>query len=129
MARSRAIYFDEFTDKVSGKLHVEDLADKKFDPRCIQSLIQRGITPEEGWTYLKGVAVIGKNSFTIYPEKWIGSCGERYYETSGFKIRNRFSDEKKSEDGLPYGWTVGLELPSSQEIREEIAQLQSEMAG
>lgn len=129
MARSRAIYFDEFTDKVSGNLHVEDLADKKFDPRCIQSLIQRGITPEEGWTYLKGVAVIRKNSFTIYPEKWINSCGESYYETSGFKIRNRFSGEKKAEGGLPYGWTVGLELPSPQEIREEIAQLQSEMAG
>ena len=129
MARSRAIYFDEFTDRVSGTLHVEELEDKKFDPRCIQSLIQRGITPEEGWIYLKGVAVIRENSFTIFPEKWIGNCGDNYYESSGFKIRHKFSDENHIGKGQPYGWTVDLSLPSAEEIKSEIQTLKEQMIG
>ena len=129
MARSRAIYFDEITDKVSGNIHVSELGDKKFDPKCIQSLIQRGITPEEGWYYLKGMAVIGKNSFTIFPESWNGECGETYYDSLGFKINERFADNTKIENGQPYGWTVGLVLPSSQDLMEEIEILKSEMVG
>ncbi len=128
MARSRAIYFDEYTDKISGSVHVEELQDKKYDPRCIQSLIQRGITPEEGWTYLKGVAVIGKTSFTIYPEKWIVSCGEKYYETSGFKIRRRFAENEQFIAGLPYGWTTDLTLPTQEDVRTQIMTLREQMS-
>ena len=29
---------------------------------------------------------------------------------------------------IPYGWTVGLDLPSPQYVRKEIAKLRSEMA-
>ena len=129
MARSRAIYFDEITDRVSGTIHVSELEDRKFDPKCIQSLIQRGITPEEGWVYLKGMAVIGKNSFTIFQESWNGECGETYYQSSGIKIKARFVNEVRIEEGQPYGWTVGLELPSPQDIQKEISELKSEMAG
>ena len=129
MARSRAIYFDEITDRVSGTIHVSELEDKKFNPACIQSLIERGITPEEGWLYLKGMAVIGKSSFTIFPESWNAKCGESYYQSTGLKINECFAEKGKIEDSIPYGWTVGLELPSPQEVREEIARLKSEMAG
>ena len=128
MARSRAIYFDEITERVSGTIHVREFEDKKFDPVCIQSLIERGITPEEGWFYLKGMAVIGKSSFTIFPERWNDECGERYYNSTGLKIYELFADDDKIEDGIPYGWTIGLELPSPQDIQNEIAQLRSEMA-
>ena len=129
MARSRAIYFDEITERVSGTIHISEFEDKKFDPVCIQSLIERGITPEEGWLYLKGMAVIGKSSFTIFPESWNAKCGERYYDSTGFKIKEQFMKAEEIEDGIPYGWTVGLELPSPQEIQEEIDKLKSEMAG
>ena len=128
MQRSRAIYYDEITNRVSGTIHVSELGEKKFDPKCIQSLIQRGITPEEGWIYLKGMAVIGKYSFTIYPEDWSDSCGERYYQSAGFKINERFAEGAIIENGIPYGWTVGLDLPSPEDIRKEIEALESEKA-
>ena len=127
MARSRAIYFDEITDRVSGSIHVSDLNEKKYDPKCIQSLIQRGITPEEGWYYLRGMAVIKKNSFTIYPEEWSDDCGKNYYETTGMMIKARFADSESIESGVPYGWTVGLDLPSPEDIKKEITQLKNEM--
>ncbi len=128
MARSRAIYFDEITDRVSGSIRVEELADKRFDPKCIQSLIQRGITPEEGWYYLKGMAVIRKNSFIIFPESWSDSCGNLFYETSWYKLRERFSDKHDFGDSIPYGWTVGLDVPSPQHIKDEINDLLVEAA-
>ncbi len=128
MQRSRAIYYDEITNRVSGTIHVSELGEKQFDPKCIQSLIQRGITPEEGWIYLKGMAVIGKYSFTIYPEDWSDSCGERYYQSAGFKINERFAEGAIIENGIPYGWTVGLDLPSPEDIRKEIEALESEKA-
>lgn len=129
MARSRAIYFDEITEKLTGELHVDELEDRKFDPRCIQSLIQRGITPEEGWVYLKGMAVINKYGFTIFPEKWNDSCGDSYYESTGYRIRGRFAEATTIEGGLPYGWTINLEIPSPEEVKDEIKKLKDEMVG
>ncbi len=126
MARSRAIYFDELTDRVSGTIHVSEMKDKKFDPKCIQSLIQRGITPEEGWYYLRGMAVINKFGFTIFQESWDEKCGKKYYESTGLQIKSRFADCTNMIAGIPYGWTVGLDLPSQNQIREEIAQLEAE---
>ncbi len=127
MARSRAIYFDEITDRVSGSIKVEELGDKKFDPKCIQSLIQRGITPDEGWYYLKGMAVIRKTSFTIFPESWADCCGDRYYESSGYRLKERFSGANAVGEGIPYGWTVGLSLPSEEHIKAEIETLEAEL--
>ena len=127
MARSRAIYFDEITDRVSGSIKVSELGDRKYDPKCIQSLIQRGITPEEGWYYLKGMAVIRKNRFYIFPERWADSFGDRFYETTGYMLKERFANCGNIGKGIPYGWTVGLSVPSPKYIRDEIAQLRSEM--
>jgi len=127
MARSRAIYFDEITERVSGSIKVEELGDKKFDPKCIQSLIQRGITPDEGWYYLKGMAVIRKTSFTIFPESWADSCGDRYYESSGYKLKERFNSITDIGSGRPYGWTVDLSIPSEELIKAEIETLAAEL--
>lgn len=126
MARSRAIYFDEITERIAGTIHVDELEDKKFDPKCIQSLIRRGVTPQEGWYYLKGMAVIGKTSFTIFPDSWSSSLGKRPYESNGARIKRKFLNTGCIEEGMPYGWTVGLDVPTMEDVQRTIDQLASE---
>lgn len=128
MARSRAIYYDELTEKAKGDLTLEDLGNKRYDPECIRLLLERGISPKEGWFYLKGIAVIKDNGFTIIPEKWIGSFGNDPYEqTSETRFLSRLRAREGSQsDEQPYGWTVGLSLPSQETVREAIAFLDAQ---
>ncbi len=124
-ARSRAIYYDELTEKTKGEISVNDLGEKKYDPECIRRLLQRGITPKEGWCYLKGIAKIRNNGFTIIPEKWIGSFGDNPYDDSNIM---RFIDRVRHPGDGPieqeaYGWTVGLNLPSEESVQNAIEML------
>jgi len=57
-----------------------DLGEEKFDPECIRQIIQKKRAPEEGWIYLRGMAVIRKKSFTIYPRSWYDSLGNGVYD-------------------------------------------------
>lgn len=129
-ARSRAIYYDEITEKSSGEISVDELGDMKYDPECIRRMIQRGITPREGWMYLKGVAVMNRKGFTIIPERWIGTFGDSPYKDSAItrfmgRLQSRCGEPLKEQ---PYGWTVGLELPSRSTVEETIGYLESRMA-
>ncbi len=94
-AKSRAIYYDNYTS-ASGEIHVADLGEKKFDPECIRQIIQKNREPVEGWSYLRGVAVIRKNSFTIMPETVIGSFGAEVYE--GKSVQEFVDDFHKAVD-------------------------------
>ena len=73
------------------------------------------------------MAVIRKTSFSIFPESWADSCGDRYYESSGYKLKARFSGKDNVGAGIPYGWTVGLQVPSEEHIRAEIETLAAEL--
>ena len=130
MSRSRAIYYDDLTEKAHGELHLADLGNKKYDPECIRRLIQKGIVPVEGWLYLKGMAVIGKKSFSIYPESWIDSFGKELYNANCLLFRARLKqvDMELAGDVIPYGWTVGLDLPTAETVKEAIEFLKSESA-
>ena len=121
-ARSRAIYYDELTEKTKGEISLNDLGENKYDPECIRRLLQRGISPKEGWCYLSGIAQFTKKGFTIIPQKWIGSFGDSPYTNS---TSMRFIDRVKSPGDEPhreeaYGWTLGLNLPSEDEVQEAI---------
>ena len=125
MSRSRAIYYDELTEKSNGELHVDDLGDKKYSPECIQRLIQKGITPKEGWLYLKGMAIIRPASFTIYPEELAEKFGPDIYHSKGLMFRTRKLNNETDSTPKPYGWTVDLDLPSIDTVRETINMLKS----
>jgi DNA invertase Pin-like site-specific DNA recombinase len=127
MSRSRAIYYDELTEKSNGELHVDDLGDKKYSPECIQRLIQKGITPKEGWLYLKGMAIIRPASFTIYPEELAEKFGPDIYHSKEILFRALNQNTEIDSTPKPYGWTVGLDLPSIKTVRETINTLKSEM--
>ena len=127
-ARSRAIYYDELTEKTKGEISINDLGENKYDPECIRRLLQRGITPKEGWCYLRGIADFHKNGFTIIPQTWIGTFGDNPYADTN---RMRFIDRVRHPgDGpiekVPYGWTVGLNLPSEEEVQSSIQRLRAE---
>ena len=127
-ARSRAIYYDELTEKTKGEISISDLGENKYDPECIRRLLQRGITPKEGWCYLRGIAEFHKNGFTIIPQTWIGTFGDNPYADTN---RMRFVDRVRHPgDGpiekVPYGWTVGLNLPSEEEVQSSIQRLRAE---
>ena len=118
------------TEKAHGELHLADLGNKKYDPECIRRLIQKGIAPAEGWLYLKGMADIGKKSFSIYPEGWADSFGKELYNASCLLFRARLNQVGMElvGDVIPYGWTVGLDLPTAETVKEAIAFLKSESA-
>ena len=120
-AKSRAIYFDNITS-ASGEIRVADLGAEKFDPECIRQIIQKNRAPQEGWGYLKGMAVISKNSFTIFPEILSDSFGAEVYSTRRIDQLNG-----KTVEGTPYGWVQGLSLPTRKTVEETIQMLFDEM--
>ena len=120
-AKSRAIYFDNITS-ASGEIRVADLGAERFDPECIRQIIQKNRAPEEGWGYLKGMAVIRKNSFTIFPETLSDSFGDEIYS-----IRRMSRLEGEIVEGTPYGWVQGLSLPTRETVEETIQMLFDEM--
>ena len=125
MARSRAIYFDKMLQDNNGSVSVEKLGEKKYDPECIQHMIEKGITPDEGWVYLKGMAVFRKNSFTIYPSEWSDSFGNKFYENVGCRIQDaqRRIQFEPIEEGIEYGWPLGLDLPTREVVLSAITEL------
>ena len=120
-AKSRAIYYDNYTS-ASGEIHVADLGEKKFDPECIRQIIQKNREPVEGWSYLRGVAVIKKHSFTIMPETVIGSFGADVYSS---KRMARL--EGVIGDRSTYGWVQALSLPTRELVEATIQVLYDEM--
>ncbi len=120
-AKSRAIYFDNITS-ASGEIHVADLGTERFDPECIRQIIQKSRAPEEGWGYLKGMAVIRKNSFTILPGVLSDRFGDEIYAT-----RRMEQFEGTIVKGTPYGWVQGLSLPTRETVEETIQMLFDEI--
>lgn len=126
IVRSRAIYYDEMVDHVNGELHIEDLGNQRYTPECIQRMRQKGIVPAEGWNYLKGMAVITERGFQIYPEHWADSFGSDPYHTFSYHLKMRKIPKLLDSKVIPYGWTVGLDLPSMDTVRKTIEILRSE---
>ena len=120
-AKSRAIYFDNITS-ASGEIRVSDLGAERFDPECIRQIIQKNRSPQEGWGYLKGMAVISKNSFTIFPESLSDSFGNEIYSARRIDQLNG-----KIVEGIPYGWVQGLSLPTRKTVEDTIQMLFDEM--
>lgn len=81
MSNSSVIYYDDKSDKEEGKLTIEDLGDEKYSAERIRRLLQRGLSPKEGWYYLKGMAVIGRNRFTILSEDLADHFGDTFGDT------------------------------------------------
>lgn len=128
-AKSRAIYFDDFVAKQETEFHVADLGDEKYSPECIKRLLQKNSAPAEGWIYLKGMAKLTKFGFTIFPEDWEAYFGPSIYERESVKVDHRFEMSTEPQGGaIPYGWTVGLELPTQETVDGAIAELKAEMA-
>lgn len=128
-AKSRAIYFDDFVAKQETEFHVADLGDEKYSPECIKRLLQKKTAPAEGWIYLKGMAKLTKSGFTIFPEDWESNFGPSIYERESVKVDRRFEMSAEPQGGtIPYGWTVGLELPTQETVDTAIAELRAGMA-
>ena len=120
-ARSRAIYYDNYTS-ANGIIHLEDLGEDKYDPEYIRQILQKRRAPAEGWTYLKGMAIIYKKSFTIFPKAWCDSLGSGVYDDW-----RQFKPVGRVGESIPYGWTQTLTLPSEDTVRKAINMLYEEM--
>ena len=132
MAKSRAIYYDTNTNKKESELTLADLGEERFSPERIRHMLQRGLSPVEGWSYLRGMAVIHKNKFTIYPSEWSEDFGNNIYDNSDTHLRSFMAHHRQNgsmEAPTPYGWTVGLNLPTLKTVRETIEMMKQEMVG
>ena len=122
-ARSTAIYYGEQTPVSEGNVIAGDLGEKKYDPETIRKLLTRGLRPQEGWLYLKGMAVIRKRSFSILPVEWVNRFSSKSGRHRGERFRRQFMEQTGESKHIPYGWTVGLAVPTIAEIRQEIKSL------
>jgi len=59
----------------------------------------------------KGMAIIRRNRFSIYPESWAVRCGKQPYGSGGYGIKERFSGTDKIAEGVPQGWPVNMTVP------------------
>ena len=117
--------------KVVEKMTCEILKLNAADQR-IRHMLQRGLSPAEGWSYLRGMAVIQKNKFTIYPSEWWEEFGSNIYDNSDTHLRSFMAHHRQNgsmDDPIPYGWTVGLNLPTLKTVRETIEMMKQEMVG
>ena len=101
---------------------MEGLGEEKYDPECIRQIIQWNRAPEEGWGYLKGMAVIHKKSFTILSDSLAESFGPEIYSTRlPRQIKGTINER------TPYGWVQALTLPSRETVEAAIQMLYEEM--
>ena len=124
--KSDAIYYDEQTNKDETSLTLEDLGPDRYSPERIRHLMQRGLSPAEGWSYLQGMASIHKNSFSIFQEDWADNFGSNIYDGRDAQLQLYLdSRDNIDSDPVPYGWTVGLHLPTKETVKESIANLRN----
>ena len=123
--KTGVIYFDEKIMKDESALTLEDLGEERYSAERISHMIERGLEPAEGWEYLKGMAVVGKNSLTIFPESWADSFGDKASNTRDGRLQAYLNRVGPIVEGTPYGWTVGLELPTMEKVQDMIDELKS----
>ena len=72
------------------------------------------------------MAVINKNGLTIYPENWVDSFGDRAFNGRDERLKaylKRAGPAGPFGKGKPYGWTVGVKLPTMERVKEAIEEL------
>lgn len=125
-SKSDAIYYDEHTNKDETRLTLEDLGPDRYSPERIRHLMQRGLSPVGGWSYLKGMALIYKKSFSIFREDWVDNFGSNIYDSRDTRLKVYLESRGKTvSEPIPYGWTVGLHLPTKETVNESIANLRN----
>ncbi len=129
LSRSVAIYYSEILSKHKDNITLEDLGLRRYDAACIRQMLISGLQPEEGWEYLDGMAHMSKSSFSLYPSEWADEFGENYYSSSARRFEKKLKKNRRSEESATtYGWTVGLDVPTMETVREAIAHLQEAKA-
>ena len=113
-------------EKLEG-VSLEEMKDKKYSPKFIQLMLQQEIAPDEGWRYLKGMGKIYNSSFMIFPAEWEDSFGHSCIAIAETKLYE-VEEDKEPIQLINYGWTVGLDLPTIQTVKEAIDSLKAEIA-
>lgn len=127
-ARSSAIYYGSIEEAArEGKLNLDQLGKDKYDPGVICEMVKKGLSPQEGWIYLRGMAVFKKNSIMIFPEDWADSFGTDIYHSCTRK-QTRYEHGASGSKAEPYGWTLGVDVPTREEVDAEIKKLKRESA-
>lgn len=126
-SRSRAIYYDVSNEEKLESVSLEEIKDKKYSPKFIQLMLQQEIAPVEGWRYLKGMGRIYNSSFAIFPSEWEDNFGHSCITIAETKLYE-VEEDKEPIRLMNYGWTVGLDLPTIQTVREAIDSLKVEIA-
>ena len=116
-ARSRVEYYNDMIGR-GGRVSLEDLGEKKFEPEFIEQMITRGLAPIEGWDYLEGIVSFRDDfrGFSILPGT---------HHTDWGRVKNKLIGTRTKSSGSAYGWTVGLVVPSDEDVEREIERLRA----
>ena len=129
IARSRVQYYDDVFGSANGnKVSIEDIGARKYEPEFIEQLLQKGIEPTEGWSYLEGLVVFRDDfkGFAMKPLPDPGSFGRSATDDGWNRIKRSFRSARGRSETGSYGWTVGLDIPSREAVEEAIGQLRAE---
>ena len=129
MRKQQHQYYDDVFGSANGnKVSIEDIGARKYEPEFIEQLLQKGIEPTEGWSYLEGLVVFRDDfkGFAMKPLSDPGAFGRSSMDEGWSRVKRSFrSAIGRSETGS-YGWTVGLDIPSREAVEEAIGQLRAE---
>ncbi len=131
VSRSLAIYYEEQKKRNYDGVSILEMGSEKYDAEFIREMMEKGLTPKEGWHYLDGMLRSTKRGFTILPSEMATGYGSSIYERKEtvFLERLKNSGGYIQQEETPYGWTVDLDIPSRETIDEAIAQLRVASAG
>lgn len=117
-----ALYYDQDEDeKPTVLVALASLGERRYDPLLIWDMMSQGKSPQEGWGYLSGMAKQEKTRLLLYPRSWSGGLGDDITRVNEKLFRLRSNKTRTTSE--PYGWTVGLDLPSEEDIQNQIARL------
>ena len=109
--KSKAVYFVDKNEQET--ISLKDYWDVRYEISFIRAMVEKGITPVEGWGYLDGMIQWKKNGFELIPQSHSLSTSNRIIDKSFVRSSEKITCEN-------YGWTTEYDFPGKEEVQEMI---------
>ena len=145
-SKSRAVYFETENIQADKPVSLADYGDEKYDPAFIKALLEKEVTPLEGWDYLKGKVTWTPYGFQIPSAAYLQRqdpmrrSADYFVSDPAYNSADRTSGaaagDTESEQSLlhpdmhppvpgpsktaDFGWTTGFSFPTEADVMKRI---------
>ncbi len=119
-SKSRAVYFEIDSLETDAPVSIADYEDEKYDPEFIKALLEKGVVPIEGWSYLNGTVTWTHYGFCIPSKSYMRSMG---------RTRSLIGNAELSAEPsitADYGWTTNYRFPTFLDVEERIRRIKEQ---